>query len=164
MGEDAESLHSIREHSQAFASSRKNLQVSWGSMRQAKARCVHGSWGKARCVAAGSAARTVLRASLRLYLAWLGGPSTKNQVNGPGTKHPELPSSEKLCQRTETLESPDPSLEPPHSSLITCPDRGGSFTDWASWPVHRYSEYVARAYPADPTMEDKAPPWFSAPV
>lgn len=37
-----------------------------------------------------------------------------------------------------TLESPDPSLEPPHSSLIT------------------YSEYVARAYPADPTMEDKA--------
>ena len=67
-------------------------------------------------------------------------------------------------QRTETLESPDPSLEPPHSSLITCPDRGGSFTDWASWPVHRYSEYVARAYPADPTMEDKAPPWFSAPV
>jgi len=37
-----------------------------------------------------------------------------------------------------TLESPDPSLDPPHSSLIT------------------YSEYVARTYPADPTMEDKA--------
>ncbi|CAE7186195.1 unnamed protein product [Symbiodinium pilosum] len=37
-----------------------------------------------------------------------------------------------------TLESPDPCLEPPHSSLIT------------------YAEYVARTYPADPTMEDKA--------
>ncbi|CAJ1371640.1 unnamed protein product [Effrenium voratum] len=36
------------------------------------------------------------------------------------------------------LESPDPSLEPPHSSLIT------------------YADYVARTYPADPTMEDKA--------
>jgi len=37
-----------------------------------------------------------------------------------------------------TLESPDPSLDPPHSSLIT------------------YADYVARTYPADQTMEDKA--------
>eukprot|EP00913_Durusdinium_trenchii_P027458 g25753.t1 len=37
-----------------------------------------------------------------------------------------------------TLESPDPSLEPPHSSLIT------------------YADYVARTYPADRTMEEQA--------
>lgn len=37
-----------------------------------------------------------------------------------------------------TLESPDPSLDPPHSSLIT------------------YADYVARTYPADQTMEDSA--------
>eukprot|EP00933_Yihiella_yeosuensis_P034811 TRINITY_DN2828_c0_g3_i1.p1 TRINITY_DN2828_c0_g3~~TRINITY_DN2828_c0_g3_i1.p1 ORF type:complete len:552 (+),score=122.51 TRINITY_DN2828_c0_g3_i1:138-1793(+) len=37
-----------------------------------------------------------------------------------------------------TLESPDPSTEPPHSSLIS------------------YAEYVERTYPSDHTMEDKA--------
>ena len=37
-----------------------------------------------------------------------------------------------------TLESPDPSLLPPHDSLIT------------------YADYVARMYPADQTMEEKA--------
>jgi len=37
-----------------------------------------------------------------------------------------------------TLESPDPSPHPPHDSLIT------------------YAEYVARTYPSDNTMEDKA--------
>lgn len=37
-----------------------------------------------------------------------------------------------------TLESPDPTTDPPHSSLIT------------------YAEYVARTFPSDHSMEDKA--------